>query len=184
MENITTFITQYESLSWFLYIMILAISVASPLPNAPVVFLGGYLFGPALGIVLTMVGEVLGASISFSLVRWFGQSFFIERFPKLVIKLHNYKEKFGWQTIFLARLIPSFSFDIISIGSGLSNISYRTYIIATTLGIIPLVLLTTFAGHGSHTLPIKQIVLLVVGGIILIATITYLFRLIIKNKNK
>ncbi|MBX3325033.1 MAG: TVP38/TMEM64 family protein, partial [Nitrospira sp.] len=48
--------------------------------------------------------------------------------------------------IFLARLVPVFSFDLVSYGAGLTNMSLRAFAVATLLGMIVPTLALTYAG--------------------------------------
>lgn len=50
--------------------------------------------------------------------------------------------------VFLSRLLPIFSFDLVSYGAGLTNMSLRAFAVATLFGmILPTLALTSLGGH-------------------------------------
>lgn len=52
--------------------------------------------------------------------------------------------------MFLSRLVPGISFDGISYAAGLTSISFKRFLVATTLGVIPETLLFSYLGHAAH----------------------------------
>lgn len=58
------------------------------------------------------------------------------------------RERHLFYVILLARLLPVFSFGIISYGAGLTRISPRYFALATLLGMIPPTFLITYFGSG------------------------------------
>jgi uncharacterized membrane protein YdjX (TVP38/TMEM64 family) len=59
-------------------------------------------------------------------------------------------ERWGPHAVFLTRLAPGISFDGISYAAGLTSISFRRFVVATTLGVIPETLLFAYLGHSAH----------------------------------
>lgn len=170
------FILQYGYFSWLIYIGILLLTIMSPLPDTPVVLAGGFIFGPYVAIPLTIIGQILGATVDFYLARKLGRSYVAKRFPKATNTLNEYSHKLGWQTVFLMRLTPTLSFDILSYAAGLSTISYKKYVLATIFGMIPLLVVSSLLGYSaglhSKTLPI---VVIGIGGIV-ITSIFFIFK--------
>lgn len=170
--------------AWVLYIALLVIAVMSPLPDTLVIIAGGFFFGPVIGSLLTVIGQGLGATIDFFLARRLGRNFVKAKFPKSSSFIDRYGEKLGWQTIFIMRLFPSVSFDMLSYVAGVSKLSFRRYIFATVSGLIPLAIVTTMLGH-SVNIHSSRMALLSVGiGILSIITISVIFFLISSYKRK
>jgi len=67
--------------------------------------------------------------------------------------------------MFLARFIPIFSFDIVSYGAGLTNISLKTFALATLFGMAPPTFALTYLGSSvvSAQWP------LIAGGVLMVA---------------
>ncbi|GEM_PF-5483768 len=170
--------------AWLLYIALLVVAVMSPLPDALVILAGGFFFGPLVGSLLTVVGQGLGAVIDFLLARRLGRNFVKAKFPKSSSFIDRYSEKLGWQTIFIMRLFPSISFDMLSYVAGVSKLSLRSYVLATVSGLIPLAIITTMLGH-SISIHSSRLALLSVGfGILSIIVISGIFFFVSSYKRK
>jgi uncharacterized membrane protein YdjX (TVP38/TMEM64 family) len=176
------FILSYGLFSWLAYILLLVIAVMSPVPDTPIVIAGGYIFGPYISIPLTIVGQILGATIDFYLARKLGRNFVNKKFPKASNLLNEYSHKLGWQTVFIMRLTPTLSFDLLSYAAGLSKIKFTHYIVATLSGMIPLIAITSIVGY-SASIHSKVLPFITIGiGILFISLVVFIFKKISKNK--
>lgn len=175
------FILRYGYFSWLVYLVLLVMAIMSPLPDTPIVLAGGFIFGPYVAIPLTIIGQLLGATVDFYLARKLGRNFITKKFPKATNTLNVYSHSLGWQTVFLMRLTPTLSFDILSYAAGLSTIRYKAYIIATLCGMIPMTTVSVLLGYGaglhSKTMPVIVIAI----GAVVIAAIFYIFKKIYKT---
>ena len=128
------------------YMAVMALVVATPLPSLPLNFAAGAFFGPLWGTLYSVSGATGGALISFFLARFLGRKF-IERFLKGHIHFcTSCSDRLLTMFVFLARLVPVFSFDVISYGAGLTKMSVWNFIIANFLGMLPLTFLYNYAG--------------------------------------
>lgn len=110
-------------------------AVVAPLPAPAVAMAGGYSFGVAEGFLLTWVGCLIGGVISFGISRLFGRDFVAGSVRGA--RLDRYVEEHGVVLILVLRLIPLVSFDAISYAAGLSGIRFRSFFVATALGMLP-----------------------------------------------
>ncbi len=108
----------------------------------------GAFFGPLLGTAYSLLGAEAGALISFFITRALGKEA-IARWLKSDI---GFCEKCSERNLFIvilfARLLPVFSFDLVSYGAGLTRISLRGFAIATFLGMIPPTFAFNYFGSG------------------------------------
>ena len=153
-------------------LMILA-TIFSPIPNSFITLAIGATYGPFLGSILAIIGAVLASSLAFFLSKRFG-SFFVEKYIPHTHFIHNFFKDNAFLTIFVLRLIPSVSFDMVSYGAGLvPSLSFRTFITSTFLGIIPGTISVVLVGAGlTHDSNLSVIGIgwygvLVVSGVIL-----------------
>ncbi len=118
--------------------------VAAPIPGEATGVLGGYLYGPVVGVVLSTVGLTLGSFLAFSLSRFFGRPLTdkfvdaktMERFDYLL--LHK-----GLFLVFLLFLIPGFPKDYLCYILGLGHLTTLEFLaIATTGRLLGTTLLT------------------------------------------
>lgn len=116
-------------------VFLLAQAVVAPLPAPAVAVVGGYTFGVVEGFLLTWLGCVVGGVVSFGISRLFGRRFVVA--SGRLGGLDRYVEEHGGVMIFVLRLIPLVSFDVISYAAGLSGIRFRTFLAATALGMVP-----------------------------------------------
>lgn len=179
--KVQDFILQYGYLSWLAYIILLVIAIMSPIPDTPIVLAGGFIFGPYITIPLTIIGQLLGATINFYLAQKLGRKFVTKKFPNAISTLNQYSHSLGWQTVFLMRLTPTLSFDLLSYAAGLSTIKFKSYIIATFCGMLPLSIITILLGYsaGLHSKVIP--IAIVVTGALVIIGIFFLFKKVSKK---
>lgn len=134
-------------------------------PTSIMTPLAAVLFGPVMGWIYTYIGENLSATVAFFAARYFGRNIVKENENAFI---RTYDEKLrchGFETVLMLRLIPLFPFDFVNYASGLSAISYRSYIGATLLGVIPGLTAYIFLG-GSLTNPYLLIPTIIIFGII------------------
>lgn len=155
---------------WF--VLVMAAGVVLPIPTFPLDVLAGRVFGPFFGTLYAASGATLGASVSFLLGRWLGRHF-IARFLEGHINFcRQCSDKLLTKVVFLARLVPAVSFDIVSYGAGLTKMALLRFAIASFLGMLPLTFAyTSFGPLLSLSTPVT-----VVGGAIVVALLFLLPR--------
>lgn len=121
----------------FLSIMATAV-VVSPIPSLPLDIVSGSFFGPILGTLYAALGALIGSVVSFLIARLLGREL-IERLLSGHINFcQDCSDKLLTTVVFLSRLLPVVSFDVISYGAGLTKISLINFSLATFLGMLPL----------------------------------------------
>lgn len=135
---IVAWIDGFGALGPIVYILILASTIIfTPLPSVVVDIAGGLAFGVLLGTVYTMIGGMLGATINFYVARRLGRHWVERRLGKKAMdQIDGLAERMGAKLIFLTRLIPLFNFDWVSYAAGLTRISFRSYFVASVLGML------------------------------------------------
>lgn len=120
------------------FMAVMALTVASPLPSLPLDIAAGIYFGPYLGTLYSATGALGGSIISFTVARGLGRSL-IERFLRGHINFcTSCSDRMLTGVVFLARLIPVVSFDMVSYGAGLTKMSLLRFSLATFTGMLPL----------------------------------------------
>ncbi|SHK02042.1 TVP38/TMEM64 family protein [Desulforamulus aeronauticus] len=130
-----------------LFLMVLQ-TLFTPLPLFLLAATNGFIFGLWYGILITMTGSVLGASIAFYLARGFGRGL-ISRCLKqtYMTKVDQMSHQDGPWMVFMARLIPVIPSSIISYVAGLSKMTFKGFFIATAIGKLPEIVIYTALGH-------------------------------------
>lgn len=127
-------------------LMVLA-TIFSPIPNTLITLAMGATYGPVFGTILAIIGSVLASTTAFFLSRIFGSALIGKYFPESNF-IHRFLTQNAFLSIFILRIIPSVSFDMVSYGVGLTKIDYRTFILASFLGIIPGTISIVLVGAG------------------------------------
>jgi uncharacterized membrane protein YdjX (TVP38/TMEM64 family) len=132
-----------------LFILTYTLVVALSLPGAIwMTLVGGFIFGTLQGTVLAVVSATLGAFIVFILVQFCLVDFFRAKTGKAVEKMEaGFKSNALSYLIFL-RLVPVFPFWLVNLVPAFLRLPVRTFIIGTSIGIIPGTALFCWVGSG------------------------------------
>jgi uncharacterized membrane protein YdjX (TVP38/TMEM64 family) len=121
--------------------------VLAPIPALILYVVAGIIFGGFIGGVLTLIGNSIGAFIDFKLARVLGKRNIEKKVDKkLKEKFDRFFDKYGGLSIFILRVNPFTSSDLVSYLSGFTKIKTIKFITATTLGLIPMIFVQTYLG--------------------------------------
>lgn len=122
-------------------------AIISPIPAFALSIANGWAFGAFWGAVLSLAGRSLAATLCFYLARALGKDA-----VESLVGVHaarrseDWFEQWGVQSVLLTRLIPFFSFDLVSYAAGLSRLRFNRFILATVIGEIPAAILYSWVG--------------------------------------
>lgn len=117
-------------------LMTLAI-VISPIPSAPIALTAGALYGHTTGTIYVIIGAETGAIIAFLTTRLSGIDTVNNWLNKSQLKYMSGSQNNLMSIVFISRLLPFISFDIVSYAAGLTQLSFWRFALATLTGIIP-----------------------------------------------
>jgi uncharacterized membrane protein YdjX (TVP38/TMEM64 family) len=164
-------------------LMALAI-VFNPLPSAPIALAAGALYGHIYGTIYIVVGAEIGAIVAFLIARIVGydiaRKYLDEKWSPRLLGSQNALTA----AVFISRLLPFLSFDLVSYAAGLTPILFWRFALATLLGLVPVsFLLAHYGGEIIHAdSQSKMITLLVV--VLITALPLLLYRLRGRKHNK
>lgn len=128
-------------------LMILAI-VVNPLPSAPIALAAGAVYGHTLGTLYIITGACIGAVTAFLIARFSGHKFIKKHVGNRFTLGRWGSQNALMSMVFLSRLLPFMSFDLVSYGAGLTSITLWRFTVATIFGLIPAsFLLAHFGGE-------------------------------------
>jgi uncharacterized membrane protein YdjX (TVP38/TMEM64 family) len=127
-------------------VMAMAI-VINPIPSAPIALAAGAAYGHTWGTAYVVAGATIGALGAFWIARLLGY--------RLLHQLFGDRVHPGWVgsqnvltgLVFVSRLIPFISFDLVSYGAGLTPLKAWRFTLATVVGLIPASFLLAHFGH-------------------------------------
>ena len=122
-------------------------SLIAPLPAFLITFANANLFGWWQGAILSWVSSMAGAALCFALARVLGRDA-VERLTSRggLAQIDVFFEKYGRQSVLIARLLPFMSFDIVSYAAGLTSMKLGPFLLATGLGQLPATLIYSYVG--------------------------------------
>jgi len=145
-------------------LMTLAV-VVSPIPSLPLDLAAGAAYGPFWGAVYVLVGAELGAIISFLIGRALGRDVLSRWLKRDITFCERCSDHHLVGLMIVARLVPLFSFDVVSCGAGLTNMSLKAFAVATFLGMIPPTFALTYLGSAVVSVQWP----LILSGVLLVA---------------
>ncbi len=103
--------------------------VAAPIPGDATGFLGGYLYGPWLGILLSTIGLTGGSLLAFAFARAFGRPLVKKFVPPQALERFNFLlHHKGAFLVFLMFLLPCFPKDYLCYILGLGELSTMEFL--------------------------------------------------------
>ena len=155
--------------------MLLAILI-SPLPSAPIALSAGAVYGHFWGAFYILLGSEVGAVAAFLLARYLGYEALHARFGAAFSRgLVGSQNALMW-TVFISRLMPFISFDVVSYAAGLTRLALWRFALATLAGIVPAsFLLAHFGSELVSEEPTQIMIAVLLIGVI--ATLPLIVRL-------
>ena len=148
--SVIDYLRQNRKIAFLLIIGLQIIQVViCVLPGQPIQFAASYMFGVARGYLFSVIGAIIGTTISFYLAKLLGSEamhlFFGEE------KVKEYQRRLnsgrGLLIAFLIYLIPGVPKDLVSYAAGISEMRFRPFLLAATIGRSPAMLGSLLVGH-------------------------------------
>ena len=135
LREFATTLTPYRH-AWYALPLVMISYVVLGLALVPVILLiaaTGIVFGPWLGPAYAMAGCLASASTGFALGRWLGLRRVQQLAGERITRVTRGLRRNGTLAVFLIRKVPA-PFTLVNIVVGASSISYRDFVVGTTLG--------------------------------------------------
>jgi len=139
--------------------------IIPPIPSLPLDLAAGAAFGPFYGALYAVTGAEIGAILCFLIARSLGREALSRYMNTDTTFCQKCTDHQLMGAMFIARFIPIFSFDIVSYGAGLTNISLKTFALATLFGMAP----PTFAFVYLGSSVVNAQWPLIAGGVVMVA---------------
>lgn len=183
-EKLIVFIKELGLIGPITIIFLIASAIIiSPIPSAPVALVSGALYGHTFGTIYVVLGALLGALLAFMISRKLGYDYINKKLHhRMPVKIVGSQNTL-MMIVFVTRLAPFISFDVISYAAGLTKLTYSRFIIATLMGVIPISFVLAHLGSEANNGEMEKIVIaLVFLGFITVVPI--IFNKLTKNHNE
>ncbi len=163
-ERIKAFLEKTGSLAPLILMLFMAMSVMITfIPSLPLDIAAGAFFGPVWGTVYCATGALGGAVAAFLISRYYGREFIARYLSGHINFCPECSDRLLTKVIFACRLLPIFSFKLVSYGAGLTIMTVKAFSLATLAGMLPM----TFAYNyfGSSILAASRGTVVVLGAL-------------------
>lgn len=152
-SNIEVWLSGIGAWAYLVAPAVMALVSILPIPAEAPAMANGMLFGPVAGSIITWLGAMAGAWISYELAHSWGRPL-TERFVRqeAMAKVDGVAETAGWWGLLVLRFVPVVAFTALNWGSGLCGVPRWRFLWTTAIGIVPGVVLFTSSGVGLSAL--------------------------------
>nr|WP_246378653.1 VTT domain-containing protein [Halomonas fontilapidosi] len=131
--------------------------VVGPIPTLPVTAAAGLAFGLVPGVLLSIIGAMTGAMIAFTLARLLGRDALRARLPSNPLFGIQGSQRLLFLTVLVTRLVPIFSFALVSYAAGVTAITAGRFALGTVVGMLPMTLVFVSLGRAFELHPLLSI---------------------------
>ncbi len=153
-KKIKSIILSYGDYSIFAFLALQIIQVvAFFIPGEVMQIAGGYIYGAFLGGCLTLLGITLGSAVVYGISRSYGKPLVRKIISEKNLNYFDKLLKLGSinYIVFLLYLIPGIPKDVLAYICGISDITFKNFMIYSTLGRIPGIFISTFFGARMYS---------------------------------
>lgn len=167
-ESLFGFIQQYNVLSPALFILIYAFGPSIFIPSLPLTLGAGFLWGPFWGVIFSITGATIGASVPFLLARYIIGSTIRERFSYTRWEwLKEKVERHGWKAVAFTRIVPIFPYPVLNYLFGITPIPFLHYLWSTFVFMLPACIAYVAFGSSMGELILKGNIKGIITGILI-----------------
>lgn len=120
-----------------IYILLYAVRPLIVFPSTILTLAGGFVFGPFLGVIYTIIASNISSTIAYFVGRFFGEGLLKDDGSNGLIQRYARRmRENSFETVMVMRFI-FLPYDAVSYLAGFLRIKYWSFILATALGSIP-----------------------------------------------
>jgi uncharacterized membrane protein YdjX (TVP38/TMEM64 family) len=165
-DRVRSWVDGYGAVGPLVFIAVSASLTVFLFPGPVLAAASGLLFGTALGTPVSIASATLGATLAFSLSRWWAHDAVVALAGPRLAALRAWVGRRGFLTVLYARIAPGVPYTLVNYAAGLTPIALRSFVAATAIGVSPRAFAYTALGGslGDLTSPeaLAAVVVLVV----------------------
>lgn len=119
------------------YIAVYVVATILILPSTALNLTGGAIFGPWMGTFWTSIGAIIAAIAAFIFARTVGRDIVSQKLAGRWQAIDAEVRQGAIFYMFAIRLMPILPYGLVNFAAGLTSISFKDYLIGTTLGTVP-----------------------------------------------
>ncbi|MEX0936849.1 MAG: TVP38/TMEM64 family protein [Pirellulales bacterium] len=137
-----------------LFVVIYIIGCVLFVPGSLLTIGAGMIFGLFVGTITVSIGSTLGAGAAFALARTVLRDW-VDKATATMPRFQALDEavgREGFKVALLTRLSPLFPFNLLNFAFGLTRVSFRDYMLASWIGMLPGAVLYVYIGTAAKSL--------------------------------
>lgn len=170
------YLGSYEKWAWAVAFLLLVGDILLPLPGTIIMAALGYIYGPLVGGMLSVLGSFLSGAVGYWLCRMIG-----ERAARRILGDKDYQrgkamsDKVGGLIVALSRWLPVFP-EVVSCMAGLTRMRPIVFHLALLCGSLPLGFVYAYIGFSGIDKPALAMILSAGVPPVIWLTIRWIFR--------
>ena len=149
-HRIDDWISSFGSYAPAAYIVAYIIGAILFSPGSLLGLAAGALFGPIWGALLNLCGATLGATVSFTLSRYFFRDWIQRRRSRVLVKFLDGVNSEGWRFVALVRLVPIVPFNLANYALGVTRIRLVQYVLTSFICMAPGAVAYSWVGYAGR----------------------------------
>ena len=189
LEEIKTWVLGHGAWAAVIYIATFVVLPIFFFPVPVIVLAGGTIFGLFKGTLYTMIGVLINTPIMYFIGRFLLKDF-VHRFvnnhmsAKLRSALKSTNQKVLSLVLFIIRLSPIFSYNLVNYISGVTEINFFPYILTTIAGVLPGVIVFINIGENVLNVGSKEFFISLSFLLLLVVISAIISKLFLKNEHE
>ena len=136
-ERVRDWVDGFGAAGPIVFICLSSLLTVALFPGPLLAGASGLLFGTALGTPVSIAAATLGASLAFSLSRWWAHDAVLALAGRRLLTIRDVLARRGFLSVLYARIAPGVPYNLVNYAAGLTAIPLRTFAAATALGVSP-----------------------------------------------
>lgn len=187
LEEIKTWVLGHGAWAAVIYIATFVVLPIFFFPVPVIVLAGGTIFGLFKGTLYTMIGALINTPIMYFIGRFLLKDFvhnFVDNHmsEKLRNALKSTNQKVLALVLFIIRLSPIFSYNLVNYISGVTEIKFLPYILTTIAGVLPGVIVFINIGENVLNVGSKEFFISLSFLLVLVIISAIISKLFLKNE--
>lgn len=187
LEEIKTWVLGHGAWATVIYIATFVVLPIFFFPVPVIVLAGGTIFGLFKGTLYTMIGVLINTPIMYFIGRFLLKDFvhnFVDNHmsEKLRKALKSTNQKVLALVLFIIRLSPIFSYNLVNYISGVTEIKFLPYILTTIAGVLPGVIVFINIGENVLNVGSKEFFISLSFLLVLVIISAIISKIFLKNE--
>ena len=189
LEEIKAWVLGHGAWAAVIYVATFVILPIFFFPVPVIVLAGGTIFGLFKGSLYTMIGVLINTPIMYFIGRFLLKDF-VHKFvnnhmsAKLRSALESTNQKVLSLVLFIIRLSPIFSYNLVNYISGVTEINFQPYILTTIAGVLPGVIVFINIGENVLNVGSKEFFISLSFLLLLVVISAIISKLFLKNEHE